>query len=32
MNVILGLLRYAFIALLAAYALYVVWMARKDFD
>lgn len=32
MNVILGLLRYAFIVLLAGYALYVVWMARKDFD
>ena len=32
MNVVMGVLRFGFVALIAAFALYVAWLIKRDLD
>ncbi len=32
MNVVMGVLRFGFLALIVAFALYVAWLIKRDLD
>lgn len=32
MNVVMGMLRFAFLALIVAFALYIAWLIKRDLD